>query len=204
MSETMEWGNDRTSRLDRFVTGRRLSTVVVTGALVGLGVALLCAAELLPWATRKGGPISNDVDLPIAAGSEFRLAEFNTWEVFGYHLGWLALLTLAAAAVAARPAARRSLGAAALGAAGGVLVQLLGLVRSAEDGSALIPSALFETQQDLGTSLASGAYCAIAALLVVAAAIVVSLGLRLPRRRQPETMPEAEYEPAPDVTVSVS
>lgn len=207
MSETLEWGNDRAGRLDRFVAGRNLSLAMLPVALVGLGVVLLCAAEVLPWAKRRSGVVGNvvgDIDLPIADRTEFRLAEFNTWEVFGYHLGWLALLTLAAAALAARPASRRSLGAAALGAAGGVLVQLLGLVRSAQDGSALVPSALFDNDGDLGIGLAPGAYCAIAALLVVSAAIAVRLGLRLPRRDRPAVTPEPEYEPAPEVTVTAS
>jgi hypothetical protein len=205
MSDTVEWGKDRPSRLVGLVTGGRLARTALPGALVGLAVVLLSAAEVLPWMRLGEPPTGNDgpVDLPGAQpGREFRLADFNTWEVFGYHLGWITVLALACAALAARPAQRRLLGATALGAAGGLVAMLVGLVQSVLDGDALVSSSLFSGDAGLDLRLAPGAFCAAGALLIVAGALAAALGLRPPRRSEPT--PQPEYAPTPEVTVSAS
>ena len=204
---TVEWGEDRPARLlDRLfgdATGgtQRLSAPAVGATIVA--TALFVAAELLPWMsievtvtpfTGPGGGAIETRDLSLdSVGSGISTA---------YYVGLLLLLALVGLVQTSRPHARRALTAAGFGLAAAMLVLLAGIIRRAGhggDATILSPTA---------SAPGPGPYLAIAAVLVVVAALVVSGWHPSVAGRRPVAGPSVDTddddeEPGPiDLTVT--
>ncbi len=203
---TVEWGEDRPARLlDRLfgdATGgaQRLSAPAVGAAIVA--TALFVAAELLPWMSVKlvassfaspdGVETTRDLPLDMVGGGI----------ATAYYVGLLLLLAVVGLVQASRPATRRALTAAGFGLAAAMLVLLVGIIRRAGEGGQVT---LYPPSE---SSVGPGPYLAIAAVLVVVAALVVSgwhpsVPGRRPVAGPPVDSDDDDEEPGPiDLTVT--
>jgi hypothetical protein len=165
-------GGGGEGRLDWLAPGRP----VVRGAGLGCALAgfgLLIAAQVLPWLSVTTTPLQQDFPTSSGGRLERGLVELPVpTEIF--NLGWLIVLGAVATALAVRPSARRAAVAAGLGLVAGQLALLAGMTR------AIKHNGLFRgtfAQADLGTHLESGLYCAYAALVLFALALLFAGGV---------------------------
>jgi len=193
MSETVEWGSDRGSRLRERI-GQRASAVAsragISLALGLLALAFLVASTVMPWAR---------IVLQFGASTpaeQADLGQLNTLLVINYHLAWTIVLGLAGAAMVARPVVRRSLLAAALGASGGLLMLLISLVKSIRRAGEFGDLGGNVTRQ---VDLTEGTYAAFVALALIIVALVLRLRIP-PAEVQPVPSGPATADPAPPQT----
>lgn len=169
---TVEAGGDRPVRLldrlfgDAAGGDQRLSAPGVGAAIVA--TALFVAAELLPWMSVEvtTGPF----DGPAGAEEvrDLSLDMVGAGISTAYYVGLLLLLAVVGLGQASRPHARRGLTAAGIGLATAMLVLLVGIVRRAGEGGQV---SFFPPSE---SSVGPAPYLAIAGVLVVVAALVVS------------------------------
>jgi hypothetical protein len=194
-------GGPAAEKLDWLTTDRP----VVRGAGIGFalaGFALLVAAEVLPWMsyatsvaqqdfpTSTGGRVTNGVaQLPVST------------EIL--NLGWLVLLAVVATALAIRPPVRRVVVAAGLGLAAAQVALLAGLTRGIEHTTTT--SSVFRggfVQTEIPVRLELGLYCAYAAAVLFALALLLAGGVPRRLREAAEPAPEEADEGPPDLTVT--
>jgi hypothetical protein len=169
---TVEWAGDRPVRLlDRLFGdtgggGPRLSAPAVGAAMVG--AALFVVAELLPWMTLD---LTANYTAPGAPAEtrHLQLDMVGAGIATAYYVGLFLLLAVVGLVQVSRPHARRVLTAAGIGLATGMLVLLVGAVRRAGEGGEATFVSLPES-----ASPGPGPYLAIAAVLLMVAALVVS------------------------------
>jgi hypothetical protein len=144
---------------------------VVRGAGLGCALAgfgLLIAAQLLPWISVTTTPLQQDFPTGTGGRVERGLSELPVaTEIF--NLGWLMVLAAVATALAVRAAARRAVVAAGLGLVGGQLALLAGMTRGIRHNG-LFRGAFPQT--DLPIGLEPGLYCAYAAVVLFALALL--------------------------------
>lgn len=158
---------------------RRLLTAA-GGRWAVLGIAALAfvaliGSELMPWTILHTGNSAanngNDTVQLDMAGS-YGLDRLNTLAAFAYQLGMLAVLGLVGGAVFARPAQRRAMFGVALGLIAAQGLNLVGLIHSF---SRLVDNFLPDAQRsNYHATTEPGAYLAIAGLLLLLAALVLS------------------------------
>ncbi|WP_203981132.1 hypothetical protein [Planosporangium flavigriseum] len=176
---------------------------VVRGAGLGCALAgfgLLVAAQLLPWLSATTSPLQQDFPTSTGGRLERSLVELPLpTEIF--NLGWLMVLGAVATALAVRGAARRVVVAAGLGLVGGELALLIGMTRTIKR------SGLFRgtfPQTALASHLETGVYCAYAALVMFALALLLAGGVPLWLRRRATPATEAEPVGPADLTVTAA
>jgi hypothetical protein len=204
---TVEWGEDRPVRvLDRLFGDagggfQRLSAPAVGAAIVA--TALFVAAELLPWMS-----VEVETSSSFASAEAVKETHDLALDMVGggistaYYVGLLLLLAVVGLVQASRPHTRRALTAAGFGLGAAMLVLLVGIIRRAGEGGQV---ALYPPTE---ASAGPGPYLAIAGVLVVVAALVVS-GWRptVPGRRPVADVPvdddDDDEAPGPiDLTVT--
>jgi hypothetical protein len=140
-------------------------------ALAGFG--LLIAAQLLPWVSVTTNPLQQDFPTSTGGRLERGLGELILpTDIF--NLGWLIVLAVVATAVAVRGSARRALVAAGLGLVGGQLALLVGVTQGIKRNG-IFRSTLPQT--GLASQLEPGLYCAYAALVLFALALLFAGGI---------------------------
>jgi hypothetical protein len=208
---TVEWGSsaveERAERARRWSPRFRLNAPrnSVALACVAAGFALALAAQLLPWATVQALVVSDNS--PIGANST---AQDVGLEAFGnsglvYQLIWPVLLALTGAAFVVGRRRRRIVCAAGIGAAGGVLMALVGILRMISNGAGATTfgNRFVVTEQAPPTTLGAGVYSAFVAVLLVVLALAFT-GI-LPARRAraaDDVVEEPETDAPPDLTVT--
>jgi hypothetical protein len=205
---TVEFNADRPPGwLDRLLgepdrEGRRR----VSGPALGCGVltlALVLAAELLPWAVNAVPTSTSDGPSGFAQGAERHVEEIAGFVLVPYYFGWLGLITLLGLALAARGASRRLAVGSGLGLAAAQLVLVAGLTRRVLAGGEVFGG------PSVDASLGPGVFFAFVGVLVAAATFLLTgwrpglvrggRGGRGGRDRRPE--PEEDTGPA-DLTVT--
>jgi len=170
------------SQWRRYVTrhGRR-------GSVIGLGVTfvLLLASQWMPWASVVPHTSDGVVD-PGGAVSVFSsssgtfdvgIDDANTAMILTYHLMWLIVLALAGATVFASRRVRQPLFGATIGA---IVVQFVAIVPLLQHPRGLIVNAISDIASgsdatELVVSRGPGMFCAVAALIVLAGAMVFAV-----------------------------
>jgi hypothetical protein len=182
---------------------------VVLGTRLGCALAgfgLLIAAQLLPWISVTTTPLQQDFPTSTGGRLERGLAELPVaTEIF--NLGWLIVLAAVATALVVRASARRAVVAAGLGLIGGQLALLAGMTRGIKHNG-VFRGALSQT--DLPIHLEPGLYCAYAALVLFALALLFAGGVPRRLRGRPGRNPAsndvasdvAELAGPPDLTVT--
>ena len=205
---TVAWGGDRPLRLlDRLFGdvgggGQRLSAPAVGAAVIA--TALFIAAELLPWMTVEQ-QIQGWTGPGVPTQTREVALESVGWGVTAaYYIGLMLLFAVVGLAQVSRPHARRALSAAGFGLAAVMVVLLIGVVRRAGEGGqyGMLESGMTST-------VGPAPYVAIAGVLMVVAALVVS-GWRppVPGRRPVQSEDQVDdedddEEPGPiDLTVT--
>ncbi|MCW2638952.1 MAG: hypothetical protein JWP76_1258 [Dactylosporangium sp.] len=198
-------GGGGESRLDWLNAG----SPVVRGAGLGwalAGFGLLIAAQLLPWISLTTNPLQQDFPTSTGGRLERGLAELVVpTDIF--NLGWLIVLAAVATALAVPASARRAVVAAGLGLVAGQLALLVGMTRGVQHNGVLrgtIP------QTEAPVTLQAGLYCAYAALVLFALALLFAGGVPRWLRGRPGRRPAsndvasdgAELAGPPDLTVT--
>ncbi|GAA1038639.1 hypothetical protein GCM10009557_55200 [Virgisporangium ochraceum] len=203
----MEWGEDRPVRLmDRLFGdagggGQRLSAPAEGAAVVVL--ALFIAAELVPWMSVTQQQQGIGPDLP-SQTSDVSLDTVGWGITAAYYLGLMMLLAVVGLVQVTRPHTRRALTAAGFGLSAAMLVLLVGAIRRAGEGGQYGPF-----DQGIEATVGPAPYLAIAGVLLVVAALVISgwrpvmaTGHRRPAPADPDEDDDDE-EPGPiDLTVT--
>jgi hypothetical protein len=181
--------------------GQRLSAPAVGAAVVA--TALFGAAELLPWMSVEQMVTSVNQPGTVLETREVSLDLVGTGVAVAYYVGLVLLLSVVGLVQASRPHARRALTAAGFGLSAAMLVLLLGIVRRAADGGEV---GLFSL---VSPTVGAAPYVAIAGVLMVIAALVVSgwrpavPGRRSARDDDPADDDDDGGEPGPiDLTVT--
>jgi hypothetical protein len=185
--DTVEWGS-----VDPATIKRKLppldSRMLRRGglALAVLGFLTLVASTALPWASMQSSRALDNLagtDNPnpaVARTVSMGLDSLGSTSALAYEIGLIALLGLTGMVLAARPAQRRTLVGAALGAAGGEALLLIELVQSIRhagtSGSQL--ELLLNSSGSVNATIAPGAYLAFAGLGLTVAAIITAAGIR--------------------------
>jgi hypothetical protein len=184
--DTVEWGTgsapERTRGSLERPASRRLLTAVggrwTVLALATLAFIALIGSELMPWTTLHtggGGTVDTGSDAVSldAVGGSYGLDRLNTIGVFAYQFGILAVLGLVGGALFARAAQRRALFGIALGLIAAQALNLAGLIHSfahlLDNG---VPAS--RLPEGYHTSVEPGAYLAVAGLILLLAALVLS------------------------------
>jgi hypothetical protein len=197
--DTVEWGTQEPVTRP---PGRLRSVVAATGGrragavLAVVGVAVLIAAELLPWATLHLLPGATSAGLSPGTGFSFGrtngdlvipdpavpslftvgLDRLDSGTALVYRLGTVLLLAMVGAALLARPAQRRTALGLGLGVLAGQLVVVAGMVHSF--GTVVPTSATGEAFRSppvvTSTALQSGTLCAFVSLALLLAALLAS------------------------------
>jgi hypothetical protein len=199
---TVEFGADRPSSwLDRLLgepdkAGRRkVSTPALGCALVAL--ALITAAELLPWMTVSVTPESSPTPpLPVGDDQELYVEQVGTVVLVGYYLGWLVLITLIGMVLVARRTTRRLVTGAALGVAAAQLVFVAGLSRRVVYGGEYFAGSRPHS------SFGPGVFLAFAALALFVAALITAGWRPGPRGGRRRRAPELDVDRPPDLSVT--
>jgi hypothetical protein len=160
------------------------------GAVIGLGVTfvLLLASQWMPWASvvPQSRPSPNfdatgDAFSTLATSSSgpvnVSIDDANTAMILTYHLIWVIVLALAGATVFASRRTRQPLFGAAIGA---IVVQFAAIVPLVRHPRGLIINAISDIASGTGaTELVvtrqAGMFCAVAALVVLAGAMVFAV-----------------------------
>jgi hypothetical protein len=169
-------GGGGQDRLDRLTAG----SPVVRGTGLGCALAgfgLLVAAEVLPWLSVTTNAVQQDFPTSTGGRMEYGIAELPVYSEM-FNLGWLIVLAAVATALALRPPARTAVVAAGLGLAAGQLALLAGLTRGVRH-NILFRGAVGQAPE-LPIKLEAGLYCAYAALVLLALALLFAGGV--PRR----------------------
>jgi hypothetical protein len=199
--DTVEWGSVEPATARRRLPVPDSRMLRRSGlVLAALGFLTLMASTALPWASMQSNRAldnlgGTDNANPIAQRTvSMGLDSLGSTSALAYQIGLVALLGLAGMVLAARPAQRRTLFGAALGAAGGealLLVQLVQSIRHAgSSGSQL--ELLLNSSGSVNATVAPGVYLAFAGLVLTIAAIITAAGIP---GRHPE--PAAAAAPAP-------
>ena len=201
--DTVEWGAglapEPAGSRER-PASRRLLTALggrwTVLALAALAFVALIGSELMPWTTLhtgRGGTVDagNDAISVDALSGSYGLDRLNTIGVFAYQFGMLAVLGLVGGALLARASQRRALFGIALGLIAAQALNLAGLIHSFAH---LLDNGLPVSQQPAGfhTSVEPGAYLAVAGLILLLAALVLSSAPERVRSR----LVDAVREPA--------
>ncbi|NJC68966.1 hypothetical protein HC031_04375 [Planosporangium thailandense] len=192
----VEWGGGPVDRPGWFGSGR--STTVAGLGCAFVGFALLLAAELLPWVSVRTSALGQD--FPTVGGGRigYGIAELAAYTGM-FNFGWLIVLAAVATALALRPPARRVAVAAGLGLVAGQLALLVGVTHGVRN--------VIQSRGGLtggsGQLVESGAgmYCAYAALVLFAAALLVG-GAPVRLRRSTGVAEEPELPGPADLTVT--
>jgi len=186
--DTVEWGNGGPARARR-TAWRRAATATAgnrTAAVVlaVLGFAALVAAEVLPWTSLNTGGTAvsipqSDSDPAAVSGtlstfSNVDLHRLDATATLAYHFGLVLVLGLVGAALMGRPGHRRTALGLALGALAAQIVMVVGIMHSFQDY--FLSLGLYARQLPPGftTSVGPGAFCALAALALLLAALLIS------------------------------
>jgi hypothetical protein len=195
-ANVVEWGSDGPAkRLDWLAAERP----VLRGAGFGLAVAgfvLVVLAQVLPWMAYDSTPLEQD--FPTMSGGHIEVGVAKLPFATEYlQLAWVALLAVVAVALAIGPERRRVVVALGLGLAAGQVAMLAGLTytmlhtsRYLILGARVLPG----TPDIMPTQLALGVYCAYAAVVLFAGALLLAGGFR--RRSPDDEEPYAEADPA--------
>ena len=200
--DTVEWGTGPGPEKAREPLAgsrpRRLLTAA-GGRWAVLGIAALAfvaliGSELMPWAslsTGSGTATPNDsesINLDAVAGS-YGLDRLSTIGTFAYQFGMLAVLGLVGGALFARAAQRRTLFGIAFGLIAAQALNLAGLIHSFSN---LLNNGLPVSRLPAGfhTTVEPGAYLAIAGLVLLLAALVLSSAPERMRSRLVEAVRE--------------
>jgi len=195
---TIEWGSDRSGAL-------RTGGPVQRGAGFGFAVAgfvLVVISQVLPWMTYTRSFANQD----FPTGSLGRVEVSYTNLPFStefFNLGWLALFIVAAVALVIQPDRRRLVATAGLGLVAGQFALLVGLTYGILHTDRIY-AGNFGSGGQIPTSLDIGVYCAYAALVVLAGALLLAGGFwhRAPHDAADEqSAGEDERGPA-DLTVA--
>ena len=210
-TNVVEWGSDGPAkRLDWLAAERP----VLRGAGVGLAVAafvLVVIAQVLPWMGYNSTPLEQDFPTMSGGHIDVGLAKLP-YATEHLQLAWVALLAAVAVALVIGPERRRVVVALGLGIAAGQVALLAGLTynmlhtsRYMILGARVLPG----TTDTVPTQLGLGVYCAYAAVVLFAGALLRAAGLR---RRPHEDAdgyeetgtdePGAALRPPADLTVT--
>jgi len=157
------------------------------GAVIGLGIAfvLLLASQWMPWATvvpqsSQTTDSSNVSNITFSLGDGFNVGidDANTAMSLTYHLIWVIVLALAGATVFASRRSRQPLFGAAIGA---IVVQFVAIVPLLRHPKGLIVNTISDIAAGSGATelvvtRGAGMFCAVAALVVLAGAMVFAVG----------------------------
>lgn len=179
--DTVEWGaGSAPESLERPASRRVLTAVGGRWTVLGLAVLsfiALIGSELMPWTSvhTSGGTVgsgNDNVSLDAVTGS-YGLDRLSTIGAFAYQLGMLAVLGLVGGALFARASQRRALFGIALGLIGAQALNLAGLIHSfAHVADIGLP--ISRLPDGFHTSVEPGAYLAVAGLILLLAALVLS------------------------------
>jgi hypothetical protein len=166
---------------------------VLRGAGFGLaaaGFVLVVLAQVLPWMSFNSSPLEQDFPTATGGHIEVGLAKLPYATEF-LQLAWVALLATVAVALVIGAERRRVVMALGLGLAAGQVALLAGLTYSMLHtsrymilGARVLPG----TPDTVPTQLDLGVYCAYAAVVLLAGALLLAGGLR----RQPAHHEEHE------------
>jgi hypothetical protein len=202
----IEWGGGPATEkvggsLDWLTTDRPM----IRGAGIGFtlaGFGLLIAAEVLPWMSYATSTAQQDFPTSTGGRVTSGVAQLPvSTEIL--QLGWLVLLAAVATALAIRPPVRRVVIAAGLGLAAAQVALLAGITRGIEHATTM--SSVFRggfVQTEVPVKLELGLYCAYAAAVLFALALLLAGGV--PRRlRAAEIAAEEADDAGPaDLTVT--
>src|SRR5262245_25373225 len=160
-------------------------------AAVGLLTAfvLLVVSQWAPWASVGAANVDHSQDVPVGIDGG------STVLVLTYYVMWTLVLSLAGATVFAPPRVRQPLFGATIGAIVVQFVAILPLVRHPKTlvSAEVAASSQFGNATELLVTRQPGMFCAVAALVVLAATVVFAVGGNV--------MPSADAPPPPDVEV---
>jgi hypothetical protein len=160
------------------------------GSVIGLGITfvLLVASQWMPWAnvapqsTPSAGPDDNGnpvATVPLLANGTYDVGinDANTAMTLTYHLMWVIVLALAGATVFASRRSRQPLFGATIGA---IVVQFVAILPLLRHPKGLIVNAISEIAAGSGATelivtRGAGMFCAVAALVVLAGAMVFAV-----------------------------
>jgi hypothetical protein len=157
------------------------------GSVIGLGVTfvLLIASQWMPWAnvapqsTPSAGLDANGIPVPLLANGTYDVGinDANTAMTLTYHLMWVIVLALAGATVFASRRSRQPLFGATIGA---IVVQFVAILPLLRHPKGLILNAISEIGSRTGATelivtRGAGMFCAVAALVVLAGAMVFAV-----------------------------
>ncbi|HEX6498602.1 MAG TPA: hypothetical protein VF054_06170 [Micromonosporaceae bacterium] len=151
-------------------------------AVVGFGLLVFLASQLLPWMT-----VTPNID-DSSTGSSYAItvnslrnlgfADINTWQTSMYLTAWAALLGLAGAAFAARDRARRMLVAAGFGVVAFQTVDMIGvaaLLHSGGPAFGVLRQVLEARSTGPGYGIGLGVWAALLAPLLVGAGMFIGV-----------------------------
>lgn len=160
------------------------------GSVIGLGITfvLLAASQWMPWANvapQSTPSTSLDVNgnpvptVPLLASGTYDVGinDANTAMTLTYHLMWVIVLALAGATVFASRRSRQPLFGATIGA---IVVQFVAILPLLRHPKGLIVNAVSEIAASSGATelivtRGAGMFCAVAALVVLAGAMVFTV-----------------------------
>lgn len=160
------------------------------GAVIGIGITfvLLLASQWMPWASIASqsspspnfGATGNTATFGTSSTGAFSVGidEANTAMILTYHLIWVIVLALAGATVFGSRRSRQPLFGATIGA---IVVQFVAIVPLLRHPKGLIVNAISDIASrsdatELIVTRGAGMFCAVAALVVLAGAMVFAVG----------------------------
>ncbi|HKE63795.1 MAG TPA: hypothetical protein VKB59_03985 [Micromonosporaceae bacterium] len=166
------------------VHGQRSAAAGLLAAFV-----LLVVSQSAPWASVGAARVDHSQDVPIGIDGG------STALVLTYYVMWTIVLSLAGATVFAPPRVRQPLFGATVGALVVQFVAILPLVRHPKMlvSAEVAASAQFGDASELLVTRQPGMFCAVTALVVLAAAMVCAVGGNV--------MPAPPVPAAPDVEI---
>ncbi|HEU0238619.1 MAG TPA: hypothetical protein VFR11_04985 [Micromonosporaceae bacterium] len=166
------------------VHGQRSAAAGLLAAFV-----LLVVSQSAPWASVGAANVDHSQDVPIGVDGG------STVLVLTYYVMWTIVLSLAGATVFAPPRVRQPLFGATIGALVVQFVAILPLVRHPKMlvSAEVAASAQFRDATELLVTRQPGMFCAVTALVVLAAAMVCAVGGNV--------MPAAPVPASPDAEI---
>jgi hypothetical protein len=209
-TSVVEWGSDGPAKKLGWLAADR---PVVRGAGFGLaltGFALVVLAQVLPWMSYESTPMEQD--FPTTAGGHIEVGlDKLPYATEFVQVGWFALLATVAVALVIGAERRRVVAALGVGLAAGQIALLVGLIYSMLHtprylilGARVLPG----STDTVPTQLGLGVYCAFAAVVLFAGALLLAGGAW--RRPGPAAVDETEeadevdgsLRPPADLTVT--